>query len=478
MLKNALLIAIVAVIIISCKNSSSKTETTAPEAKADISAPISKVDTLAALKAQYKYLRATFKEFSLGDVEHYSFEGADGTAYSFEGNYDSDYNLAITLPEHLMNESNQGWGSNESYVNKTFDIFYSQEHNEEYGFTMDIIQKLILVDQASQNRDQYFSPDEVEEQIKFIREKFGTITTNRDNGNYSTIKFTVDDGGEFINYERSNKDDEVKFFSISYCSDHGCETTSYYFWDDQLIFRFIESSSWVGNTDEVYEKRTYYLDEIEIRCLEREHSGTGGYDKVKAQLAKIKQQTLDCSDTFDRSTISGLLNLTEDKAEEFFFGAPSSSADIEEDNFLELGFELISTERIGGLGLSASESTITELVGKSDNTSTPRLWGADGEYHVHHYYDSKGLDINIIINEDESFKSIHSIAALPPCTLSTSKGIRIGSTYEDVKTAYSAYINQETMDEEIIIAGTVYGGVYFTFKNNLVSSIFIGATAE
>jgi hypothetical protein len=34
------------------------------------------------------------------------------------------------------------------------------------------------------------------------------------------------------------------------------------------------------------------------------------------------------------------------------------------------------------------------------------------------------------------------------------------------------------MGPDSIIAGTIYGGVYFEIKNNRVSSIFVGAGAE
>ena len=60
------------------------------------------------------------------------------------------------------------------------------------------------------------------------------------------------------------------------------------------------------------------------------------------------------------------------------------------------------------------------------------------------------------------------------------RNIGIGSSKDEVLHAYNKEINftENDLEFDTIVAGTVYGGVIFTFKNNYVSSIFIGAAAE
>ncbi len=120
---------------------------------------------------------------------------------------------------------------------------------------------------------------------------------------YNITEFDVDGNGEIVRYKRAMDGDHLRFMSLAYCSDHGCDKTSYYFWDEQLLFEYQENSHWVGNTDKVYERRNYYYDLEQIRSIEREMSGGGGYDKVKKQLAAKAQTTLPLGQPFDMDEI-------------------------------------------------------------------------------------------------------------------------------------------------------------------------------
>jgi ribose 5-phosphate isomerase len=66
-----------------------------------------------------------------------------------------------------------------------------------------------------------------------------------------------------------------------------------------------------------------------------------------------------------------------------------------------------------------------------------------------------------------------------PCDLRTWLGIGIGSTYEQTVKAYKDYIDKEMSDKARIVAGSIYGGVIFSFDSKgKVNGIFIGAAAE
>jgi hypothetical protein len=55
----------------------------------------------------------------------------------------------------------------------------------------------------------------------------------------------------------------------------------------------------------------------------------------------------------------------------------------------------------------------------------------------------------------------------------------IGSTYKEVMAAYEKMIDQTNTDNKTITAGSVYGGIIFTFgKEEKVERVFVGAAAE
>jgi hypothetical protein len=54
----------------------------------------------------------------------------------------------------------------------------------------------------------------------------------------------------------------------------------------------------------------------------------------------------------------------------------------------------------------------------------------------------------------------------------------MGSSYAEVETAYKKDIDPEATDKTQITVGSVYGGIIFSFRNDKVSRIFLGAEAE
>jgi hypothetical protein len=71
-------------------------------------------------------------------------------------------------------------------------------------------------------------------------------------------------------------------------------------------------------------------------------------------------------------------------------------------------------------------------------------------------------------------QSLNMITITKPCELKTKRNIGIGSTYEEVDNAYRKEINPEFSDTETLTAGSIYGGIIFSFQNMRV----IGASAE
>jgi len=145
-------------------------------------------------------------------------------------------------------------------------------------------------------------------------------------------------------------------------------------------------------------------------------------------------------------------------------------------------FTLMREERIGGLSIGMPEQELKQKLKKEINCvlkrGPERLWGADGLYHQKWEYAGCGLVIGMVSEKRGAPKSIDSIAVVGPGGYATKRGIRIGSTKQEVMKAYKENWNKEESGEGGFTAGSIYGGLIFDFKKGRVSRIFLGAGAE
>lgn len=142
-------------------------------------------------------------------------------------------------------------------------------------------------------------------------------------------------------------------------------------------------------------------------------------------------------------------------------------------------FALLSKERIGNLRIGLSEEEIKKTIHCPLKRGPDVLWGADGAYHQKWEYSDCGITLDMASDKEGAPKLIESITLLSPSTLSTKRGIRIGSTKQDVMKTYKPYWNREDSKHfGGFVAGSIYGGLMFTFENDKVSRIFLGAAAE
>ncbi len=169
------------------------------------------------------------------------------------------------------------------------------------------------VEQQSQSVDGGFEEQQaaVNREMRQIDEK---MAANR----FQDIAFEIEEGGGFIEYKRSMEGTSLKYLTVAYCSDHGCDRSSYYFSDDQLILKLDEKSHWVGNTDEIEEQRRYFGGQQEFLCMKRTAKGEGGYDSVLKQLQAMPWIEVRCGEAFDVSGIEGLKELTAENAAAYF----------------------------------------------------------------------------------------------------------------------------------------------------------------
>ena len=147
--------------------------------------------------------------------------------------------------------------------------------------------------------------------------------------------------------------------------------------------------------------------------------------------------------------------------------------------FADDKFALLNEERIGNLRIGLTEKDIQKRIHCPLKRGPDELWGSDGSFHQKWEYVGCGVTLSMISEKQGADKSIESITLISPSTLSTKKNVRIGSAKKEVIKAYKPYWNKE--DSKLsggFVAGSVYGGLIFTFENNKVISIFLGAAAE
>ena len=141
-------------------------------------------------------------------------------------------------------------------------------------------------------------------------------------------------------------------------------------------------------------------------------------------------------------------------------------------------FYLLHEERIGDFRIGLSEGKFKNTINCHLKRGSEQLWGADGAYHQKWEYVGCGITLGMVSEEKGAPKSIESITVTHPSTLTTKRGVRIGSTEQEVMSTYKPYWNSEESGPRNFVAGSIYGGLMFNLDGGRVVRIFLGAAAE
>jgi len=149
----------------------------------------------------------------------------------------------------------------------------------------------------------------------------------------------------------------------------------------------------------------------------------------------------------------------------------------------KIGWELMRTEKFGEIKLGIDSISVVEILGQPDSVTTVNYWGADGGYHNEWVYTTIGLTIGLNRIPDHPDSKFHEcltdrMTMTTPSLFSTNRRIQIGSPKIEVMSNYKLAIADTLGYNNHIVAGTVYGGLIFQFKQDSVVSIFLGAAAE
>lgn len=142
-------------------------------------------------------------------------------------------------------------------------------------------------------------------------------------------------------------------------------------------------------------------------------------------------------------------------------------------------FEILDKEAIGPYKLGQLSNKLPKQTRCQLSKDKEQYWGADGEYHQHWTYKGCGLMLGMVASQPKGAQRVFSVTITAPSKYKTARGIGIGSPEAAVRKAYAAVLNlPESKPGETLVAGSIYGGLIFYFKNGKVSEIFMGAAAE
>lgn len=144
-------------------------------------------------------------------------------------------------------------------------------------------------------------------------------------------------------------------------------------------------------------------------------------------------------------------------------------------DYAEIGFELMEVESIGGLMLNMKIEAVEKITGEPHDITEFEYWGADGYEHQSRFYQDSTIDVGYI-KEDNGDIICDRIYVDNHPEFKTAQDIGLGSTKSDVLKAYKDKISD--VGDENIIVGSIYGGLFFYFNDDKVTSMYLGAGAE
>ena len=141
--------------------------------------------------------------------------------------------------------------------------------------------------------------------------------------------------------------------------------------------------------------------------------------------------------------------------------------------------ELMNNESLGKLKINMRARDVVFILGHPESKGRKNVWGSDELYHQDWSYTRKGILLGMASEKSDQDGDIFSIKITSPAKLKTKRGIGIGDTYEQVRKIYQQYEDREnSIPLKTFVAGSIYGGLIFTFKNNRVTQIYLGSVAE
>ena len=133
---------------------------------------------------------------------------------------------------------------------------------------------------------------------------------------------------------------------------------------------------------------------------------------------------------------------------------------------------------IGPLELGMPGEAVSAALGPPESKGKAAVEPATGDTLQTWSYENQGLTLTMAVGGDSVILS--DVLVKAPSTLKTREGIGIGSSFKEARTIYSGALapKDEQFDRNVMIVGSIYGGLFVTKKKGVVSELFLGAGAE
>lgn len=142
-------------------------------------------------------------------------------------------------------------------------------------------------------------------------------------------------------------------------------------------------------------------------------------------------------------------------------------------------FCLMRLEHLGALSIGIGEKDALAALNCPVSRGKDLFSEATGDYTQKWSFPACGVDLTMTASSKRGPKVVTSIVVAAPSTLATSKGIHIGSTEDEVLTAYGPFLDRGASRRgKTVVAGSIYGGLIVSIADGKVSEIFLGAAAE
>ncbi len=148
-------------------------------------------------------------------------------------------------------------------------------------------------------------------------------------------------------------------------------------------------------------------------------------------------------------------------------------------------------ETFAPLAIGMTVSEVEAALGPPDKRPALQSEAATGDFVASWTWKRQGISLTLRgSSESDAEPTVRSIRLQKPSPFRTAKGVGIGSTREEILAAYGAYQEEESPadapegmgemdpDPNVLVIGSIYGGLIFHFENNRVSWLFLGAGAE
>ena len=146
---------------------------------------------------------------------------------------------------------------------------------------------------------------------------------------------------------------------------------------------------------------------------------------------------------------------------------------------------VLDDEKIAGLGIGDSAKSAIAVFGVPAGVDEESSNEVDGGF-TRQWTFSGGITLRIWTEKSEKNTdaqiekgSVEFITINSPSQAKTKYGIGIGATRAQVLRAYgTCIVDVEQNDTSNVLAGSVYGGILFSMRDDKVESIDVGAMAE